>query len=121
VYLPWGNDAELAAAREISFDRKNAVVLSKLSLGEIAGLLSGAAGVVGVDTGLAHLAAALQIPSVTLYIETYPSLTGACGLNQTCISQKKIAGGETPTAGLATRYLDTITAEAVWGCLRERL
>jgi len=37
---------------------------------------------VGVDTGLAHLAAALGTPQVSLYGPTLPQLTGAVGANQ---------------------------------------
>ena len=38
-----------------------------------------AQGVVGVDTGLAHLAAALNVPTIGLYIRTDPRLTGLQG------------------------------------------
>jgi len=44
--------------------------------------LISATAVVGVDTGLAHLAAALGIPSITLYGATLPGLTGTYGLQQ---------------------------------------
>ncbi|MCP4128724.1 MAG: lipopolysaccharide heptosyltransferase 1, partial [Gammaproteobacteria bacterium] len=52
-------------------------------LTEMARRLAGAAGVVGVDSGLAHLAAALSIPAVTLYGPTRTELTGARGRLQT--------------------------------------
>ena len=42
----------------------------------MAGLLAGAHAVVGVDTGLTHLAAALGRPVVALYCGTHPELTG---------------------------------------------
>jgi len=45
--------------------------------------LAGAAGVVGVDSGLAHLAAALSVPAVPLYAPTRTELTGARGPLQT--------------------------------------
>jgi heptosyltransferase-1 len=50
-----------------------------MSLREAAQLLKGAEGVVGVDTGLAHLAVALGRPTVGLYITTEPRLTGLYG------------------------------------------
>jgi heptosyltransferase-1 len=42
----------------------------------MAGLLAGAQAVIGVDTGLTHLAAALGRPVVALYCGTRPGLTG---------------------------------------------
>jgi heptosyltransferase-1 len=42
-------------------------------------LLGAALVVVGVDTGLAHLAAALGAPTVGLYVSTDPSATGLYG------------------------------------------
>ena len=58
------------------------VVLPKLGLTAIAGWLAGARYCVGVDTGLAHLAAALGTPQLSLYGPTLPQLTGAVGANQ---------------------------------------
>ena len=42
-------------------------------------MLSGAAAVVGVDTGLAHLSVALGRPTLGLYVSTEPALTGLHG------------------------------------------
>ena len=46
---------------------------------QLAAVLAGSAAVVGVDTGLTHLAAALKIPTVALYTATDPGLTGVLG------------------------------------------
>jgi heptosyltransferase-1 len=79
--LPWGNDAERASAEHIAaaFD---GVVLPRLRIGELAGVLAHAKFVIGVDTGLAHLAGALGTHSVSLYGPTLPALTGTVGANQ---------------------------------------
>jgi len=45
-------------------------------MAETAGILARAAAVVGVDTGLAHLAVALKRPTIGLYLSTQPALTG---------------------------------------------
>jgi heptosyltransferase-1 len=42
-------------------------------------LLAHARAVVGVDTGLTHLSAALGTPTVGLYVSTRPGLTGLHG------------------------------------------
>lgn len=85
VILPWGNDAERLAAERIAaaFD---GVVLPRMNLTAVAGVLAHAKVVVGVDTGLAHLAAAVSTPSVTLYGPTLPALTGTVGRNQRHLS-----------------------------------
>lgn len=54
-------------------------VLPKLTLTAIASLMLYAYGVVTVDTGLGHLAAALEVPTLTLYGPTQPKLIGTCG------------------------------------------
>ena len=79
VLLPWGSDAELSQARILAEGRENARVLPKLSLTELAVLLRASAGAVCVDTGLAHVSAALDVPTVTLYGATDPQLIGATG------------------------------------------
>jgi heptosyltransferase-1 len=58
---------------------KRARVPSLAPLAEVARLLAGAAVVVGVDTGLTHLAAALGVPVIALYCGTDPALTGVYG------------------------------------------
>ena len=62
---------------------KHTKVLPKLSLVELSAILARAQGIVAVDTGLGHLAAALDIPTVSLYGPTNPRLTGTAGASQT--------------------------------------
>jgi heptosyltransferase-1 len=45
----------------------------------MARLIAGASFVVGVDTGLLHLAAALGVPLVAIFAASDPSLTGPIG------------------------------------------
>ena len=81
VYLPWGNTAELERAKRIAQKCSNAKVLPKLDLDALVLLFKQAKVVVSVDTGLAHLAAALSIPVVALYGATDPKLIGTAGSN----------------------------------------
>lgn len=85
VYFPWGNQVEYLRAMSMC-EESYGQVLPKMTLTEMAGFLAHATGVVGVDSGLAHLAAALGIPGVTLYVTTAPQLTGARGINSICLS-----------------------------------
>ncbi|MEO1223719.1 MAG: lipopolysaccharide heptosyltransferase I [Pseudomonadota bacterium] len=82
VALPALGDEEVARAAAIGTGFDNAALLPPLDLPSIAGTLARATGVVAVDTGFAHLAAAFGTPCVTLYGPTSPMLTGTVGSNQ---------------------------------------
>jgi len=74
--LPGGTAAERGRTARLAARLPRAVAVPPLELRQLAGLLAGAALVVGVDTGLAHLAAALRRPTLGLYCATDPRLTG---------------------------------------------
>ena len=76
VYLPWGNEAEKARADSIAAALPFARVCEKMNLLQAAYLLKHAEGVAGVDTGLLHLANALDVPVVGIYTDTDPAKTG---------------------------------------------
>jgi heptosyltransferase-1 len=77
LVLPWGNEEEHQRAQAIASHAGNVVVLPRLGLDALAVLMDQAEAVVGVDTGLLHLAAALGKPGLALYTATPPALTGA--------------------------------------------
>ena len=70
--LPWGDEAERERAGRLAASIERAVVLPRLSIEEAAGLLGHAAAVVGLDTGLTHLAAALRTPVVGVFCDSDP-------------------------------------------------
>lgn len=74
--LPGGSAQERLRAQRLAHDLGRAVATPAMSLTELAGLLAGARLVVGVDTGLVHLAAALGRPTLALYCASDPALTG---------------------------------------------
>ena len=77
--LPWGSEPERSRSERIAKPLKHAMVPPRLSLREAAGLLGQAHVVFGVDTGLAHLAVALGVPTVGIYTATDPTATGLHG------------------------------------------
>jgi len=77
--LPSGSAAERARAERIAAAIPGAVVAPRLNLRELAALIGRATLAVGVDTGLAHLATALRVPTIALYVATDPALTGVLG------------------------------------------
>lgn len=76
VLLPWGSEGERVAAQRIA-DGCGGEVLPRLALAELAPLLVGAQAVVGLDTGITHMALALGTRTVTLYGPSVPVLTQA--------------------------------------------
>lgn len=82
VLLPWGDEQEKRRAEFIASGLDHAIVLDKLSLTGLAKKLNSCTGVIAVDTGLGHLAAALSKPTVSLYGPTDPGLSGTCGNKQ---------------------------------------
>ena len=74
--LPWGSNAEKTRSQHIASAIPEAVSPPRLTLSDAAYLLGTAHAVIGVDTGLNHLAAALNIPTIGIYTATDPALTG---------------------------------------------
>lgn len=74
--LPGGTPAERTRAARLAAELGRAVAAPAMNLAELSRLLAGAALVVGVDTGLVHLAAALARPTIALYRASDPALTG---------------------------------------------
>ena len=79
LVLPWGNAAEQARSERIAAALPRGRVPPLRPLDELARLVAGASFVVGVDTGLLHLGAALGVPLVGIYVGTRPALHGPQG------------------------------------------
>jgi heptosyltransferase-1 len=79
LLIPWGTKDEQARSLRIATAIPNARVPDRAPLDEVARLIAGAQFVVGVDTGLLHLAAALGVPLVGIFVGSKPGLTGPRG------------------------------------------
>ena len=79
IVLPWGDDAERARARRIAASLPGAEVAARMTLEQLARLFARARFVLGLDTGLTHLAAAFGVRTVGLYTGSDPALTGIYG------------------------------------------
>ncbi len=79
VLLTWGSQVERERTEALAAGLENARVLPRMGLTELAGVLVKSRGAICMDTGLAHVAAALGVPTVTLYGPTDPTLIGATG------------------------------------------
>jgi len=99
--LPWGSARERRRSESIAAALRSVVVPPALGIGELAGVFAGARAVIGVDTGLTHLAAALAVPTVGIYCGTDPAATGIYG----CARARNLGG-----IGIAPTVADVISA-----------
>jgi heptosyltransferase-1 len=118
ILLPWGNSQEEARARRLAIVPE-AQVLPRLSLSEIGYVMARAKACVCMDTGLSHLAAALDVPAVTLYGSTDSGLIGASGASQVHLTSDRFCS---PCRSKTCRYskgdnpcLEQITPDRVFG------
>ena len=111
--LPWlGNERE--RARRIAAAVPEAVVCPPLELAGALRVVAQARGVVGVDSGLAHFAAALGHPTVMVFGATDPALTGCQGP-----LARNLAGAEpcSPCLSRRCRYLPLAGTNRSPACL----
>ncbi len=111
IKLPWGNREEKARAERLAQQHSHVAVLPKLSLSEVAGIIAKATACVSVDTGLSHLAAALDTPNVILFGPTDPGLVGGYGKNQYCLEAKDYPAN---TIDVEPKIFASLTPEIVW-------
>jgi heptosyltransferase-1 len=131
VRLPWGSEAEHERAQRIAKNLDGVHVLPHLPLAGLASELVAATACVAVDTGLGHLAAALDVPTLSLFGPTSPVLTGAWGhrqrrlatdfpcapcLRKTCPLRSSVSGASAPSPADAPCF-GRLTPARVWEIL----
>ncbi len=79
LVMPWGTADERARSERIAAALPRVGVPDRAPLDKVTRLIAGAKFVVGVDTGLMHLAAALGVPLVAIFTGSEPGLTGPIG------------------------------------------
>jgi heptosyltransferase-1 len=118
ILLPWGDSREEARARRLAVSPE-VQVLPRLSLSEIGYVMQRAKACVCMDTGLSHLAAALDVPAITLYGSTDSGLIGASGASQVHLKSDRFCA---PCRSKTCRYssgdnpcLEVIGPDRVYG------
>ena len=126
VLLPAGSDEEARQVQDLANDHAQMHVMAGKTLSGIASVLKAVKAVVSVDTGLAHLAAALEVPVLALYGATDAHLTGVQGVQQrslqTAIDCSPCLQRDCPRisgAGQPPPCTDTLDASEVWQNLQE--
>ncbi len=104
LLIPHQGEAGYRTAEAMSKGIDNAQILPEQSLEELRATLIDACAVVSVDTGLAHLAVYLGIPTVMLFGPTRPELTGGFGehtanlvgkaVDTACMKRENLRTGE---------------------------
>ena len=105
LVLPWGSEAERTRSVRIAAALGNARVPERQSLDRVAALIAGASFVIGVDTGLLHLAAALGVPLVAIFLGSEPGLTGPIGAGPIAVVGGK---GQSPSVDEVLDALDRV-------------
>ena len=99
--FPGGSDEERIAAARLALLVPGAMAAPPMDVGGVAALLGHASMVAGVDTGLTHLAVALERPTVGIYTATQPELTGLHGESGTNLGRP----GQVPGVSQVARAL----------------
>lgn len=132
VMMPWWSQEEKARVLRLQNQDPRIHILPPLSLEQKASVLARATAAISLDTGLAHLAAALNIPNVCLYGPGDFRSCGTIGHQQVHISANSPActpcGSTRCTYSGVTRYhpacMASISPKQVWAafqglCLKE--
>ena len=104
VALVHGSDAEEKRSHEIAKQLANAVVLPRLGLDTLLDTFARSAGVIGVDSGLSHMAVALDLPHVQMYNFDTAWRTGPISLSNSTHESKQVSVYAQPAP----------TVDAVW-------
>lgn len=117
VVLPWGSAAERARSEAIAAaaglgpagQDPASCLPDRRPLDAVAALIAGAAFAIGVDTGLVHIAAALGVPLVSIFVDTEPGLTGPMGGGPIAVAGGK---GASPSPADVLQALDSVMRPA---------
>ena len=130
VSLPWGSEVERQRAERLADGLPAVTVWPAMGLDALLERLMAVDGFVAVDTGLAHLAAACDVPGVALYGPTDPALTGVRGAHARsltaefpcapCLQEKCRYRGDLGK-GVTPPCFSSLTTEYVWQQLFQQM
>jgi len=107
IALPYGNEEERLRSVAMAEMIPNAVVWPRMSIDNLMQAMACTAGVIGVDSGLSHIAVALNLPHVQIYNFDTAWRTGPIGSADEAIRQRSVVDFPTPSV------------DAVWSLWQE--
>lgn len=127
IHLPWSGNEERLRAERLAADRPAVQILPQMNLTELMQKLHSAVGVIGLDSGLSHLAAALAVPGVTIYGSTREDLTGVIGSHHqnmvadfTCAPCLKRVCHYVDKSAVQPACYEALTPARVWDCFQKQ-
>jgi heptosyltransferase I len=97
IALAHGSAAEEQRSLDIANQLSNAVAWPRLGIDALVDAMAGAAGLVGVDSGLSHMAVALDVPHVQIYNFDTAWRTGPIGSGDLKVSARQVSVFAQPT------------------------
>ncbi len=124
IKIGGGNAAEVARAERIAAQCDAVDVMPYLKIAEMAAVLAHAQAAIAVDTGFGHLAAALGVPTITIYGATNPEYTSTVGERAVNLAAhfpcspclKRNCTYTKPSVVVPACY-ETVPPEKVWECI----
>ena len=107
IVLPHGNEEERLRSVAMAEMIPKAIVWPRMTIDKLMQAMSSTAGVIGVDSGLSHIAVALNLPHVQIYNFATAWRTGPVGKANEKIRQQSVVDFPFPTV------------EAVWSLWQE--
>jgi heptosyltransferase-1 len=109
ILLPWGSESERQRAERIA-NATGGTVLPRLAIPDLARTIANAEFVVGLDTGLTHIAVAFGVPTLTIYGPSVPVYDAVAGgeLINLCSVGSKVVDTSRPTTVPADTVIDAI-------------
>jgi heptosyltransferase-1 len=107
IALPHGNEEERSRSVAMAEMIPNALVWPHMSIDNLMQAMAATAGVIGVDSGLSHIAVALNLPHVQIYNFDTAWRTGPIGRDNEKTCQRSVVDFPTPSV------------DAVWSLWQE--
>jgi heptosyltransferase-1 len=107
IALPHGNEEERLRSVAMAEMIPNAIVLPQMKINELMQFMASTAGVIGVDSGVSHIAVALNLPHVQIYNFDTAWRTGPISSDYDKTRQRSVVDFPTPSV------------DAVWALWQE--
>ena len=105
--LPHGNEEERLRSVAMAEMIPEAIVLPQMKINELMQFMASSAGVIGVDSGVSHIAVALNLPHVQIYNFDTAWRTGPISSDHDKTRQRSVVDFPTPSV------------DAVWALWQE--